>query len=356
MLMKFITSGGQKAFFDTLYWALSIGGNVPPEEGLEHPDLPDGTGEFLDSWLLLLEKMVNPKMVLESAHTLPAKTNGSFKPFDPVKYLARTHRLAFHAIMKIWGRKPLKVYGSRMSESTLTILSHILEGEKIIAEKLEKEPAKTSAKSPAPSNPVQQVNPEESSVDPTQLQWLMDMGFDRDRCLEAIRNTDTVDQAADFLLNNPAPANDDEDGSGIAARLQNAASSSSSVAGDQDELMRAIAMSLGENVMVSTSGSGNGAKKSAEAEDEDKVNFDEDFQPLDSATIDTFTDNALDGCLNLLDTLPDSVYRVCDLMLAIFKRNGKAYKIKVIELLMNEVKLAVTKLKETAENKANDAK
>lgn len=73
MLMKFISSGGQKAFFETFDWALSCGGAVPPEEGLENPDLPDGTGEFLESWLLLLDKMVNPKTVLESPHTLPTK-------------------------------------------------------------------------------------------------------------------------------------------------------------------------------------------------------------------------------------------------------------------------------------------
>lgn len=138
MLMKFISSGGQKAFFDTFYWALSCGNTVAPEDGLEHPDLPDGTGEFLDSWLLLLEKMVNPKTVLESPHTLPAKPTGNFKPFDPMKYLARTHKLAFLAVMKLWGKKPLKMYGPRMTESVLSILCHILKGEKMVAEKTEK--------------------------------------------------------------------------------------------------------------------------------------------------------------------------------------------------------------------------
>ena len=73
MLMKFISSGGQKAFFETFDWALSCGGKVPAEEGLEHPDLPDGTGEFLESWLLLLDKMVNPKNVLDSPHMLPTR-------------------------------------------------------------------------------------------------------------------------------------------------------------------------------------------------------------------------------------------------------------------------------------------
>ena len=125
-------SGGPNAFFDAFYWALSIGYSIPPEDGLD-ADLPEFTGEFLDSWLVLLEKMVNPKAVLESPHTLPKTasrtTGGNYKPFDPLKYLTRTHRLAFQAVMKIWGKKPLKTYGERMSESVLTILCHILKGE-----------------------------------------------------------------------------------------------------------------------------------------------------------------------------------------------------------------------------------
>ena len=37
---------------------MELGGSVKAEEGLENPDLPEGTGEFLDAWLMLLEKMV----------------------------------------------------------------------------------------------------------------------------------------------------------------------------------------------------------------------------------------------------------------------------------------------------------
>ncbi|XP_074390359.1 E3 ubiquitin-protein ligase HUWE1-like [Zonotrichia albicollis] len=66
MLQKFLCSGGHNALFETFNWALSMGGKVPVGEGLEHPDLPDGTGEFLDAWLMLVEKMVNPSTVLES--------------------------------------------------------------------------------------------------------------------------------------------------------------------------------------------------------------------------------------------------------------------------------------------------
>lgn len=67
---------------------------MPLEEGLEHNDLPEGAGEFLDAWLMLLEKMVNPRMVMESPHTMPSKSqHADFVPFDPVQYLIRTHRV-----------------------------------------------------------------------------------------------------------------------------------------------------------------------------------------------------------------------------------------------------------------------
>ena len=76
-------------------------------------------GEFLDAWLSLLEKMVNTKAVMESPHNMPNKptlADPTFTPFDPIKYLARTHRLAFEAMMKLWNKKPIKAYGQKMTE------------------------------------------------------------------------------------------------------------------------------------------------------------------------------------------------------------------------------------------------
>ena len=42
MLQKFVSQGGQATFFDTFRWALSAGGTIPLEEGLEHLNLPEG--------------------------------------------------------------------------------------------------------------------------------------------------------------------------------------------------------------------------------------------------------------------------------------------------------------------------
>lgn len=54
----------------------------------------DGTGEFLDAWLMLIEKMVNPKTVMESTHTLPEKSSQpGYVPFNKVQYIISTQKV-----------------------------------------------------------------------------------------------------------------------------------------------------------------------------------------------------------------------------------------------------------------------
>ncbi|RWS15637.1 E3 ubiquitin-protein ligase HUWE1-like protein, partial [Dinothrombium tinctorium] len=286
MLQKFVQCGGQDAFFQTFKWALTQDGKVSLEEGLEHPDLPDGTGEFLDSWLMLLEKMVNPKMVLESPHTMPTKASQpNFVPFDPVAYLIRTHKKAFECIMHIWNKKPLKVYGERMSESVLAILCHLLRGETIIAEKLskDKDVDGQSNASASGSRSSRRNELEEQGISSEQLQQLIDMGFARDLALEALLHSSSLEQATEYLLSHPT--------------LNRSGNAGDWEMSEEDQMMRAIAMSL--------------------------------------------------GCLRLLDTLPDTVYRVCDLLLAVCQRNGEKWSENIIKQLLNEISENVQKLLES---------
>lgn len=221
MLQKFMQCKGLEAYFNTFYWALTQGGKVPIEQGLEHPDLPEATGEFLDAWLMLLEKMVNPKTVFESPHTMaskPSATSPGFVPFDPVKYLIKIHKKAFECLTHLWDRKPLPgVYGERMSESILAILCHLLRGETIIKEKLnkEKESASSRTSNIPPTAPGREglasvaaaATPrnelEEQGINPDHLQQLTDMGFARELAIEALLATNTLEQATDYLLSHP---------------------------------------------------------------------------------------------------------------------------------------------------------
>lgn len=67
-------------------------GKYKIDEGISM-ELPEGTDEFLEAWLLLLEKMVNPKAILESSHMLPNRVSLVGKQFDPIKYLLQVHKV-----------------------------------------------------------------------------------------------------------------------------------------------------------------------------------------------------------------------------------------------------------------------
>uniref|UniRef100_A0A4D5RDW1 Putative e3 ubiquitin-protein ligase huwe1 isoform x3 n=1 Tax=Ixodes scapularis TaxID=6945 RepID=A0A4D5RDW1_IXOSC len=389
MLHKFLSSGGQDAFFETFRWALSCGGKVPVGEGLESPELPEGTGEFLDAWLMLLEKMVNPKMVLESPHTLPSKPSAaaaataaaqaaaqaaasaaapSGPTFNPVLYLIHTHKRAFDAIMQLWDRRPLKVYGDRMSESMLAILCHLLRGEALIKEKLAKEEEVAAAAASTSSGAVGStstgategtllhgssrgsratlVPASHEDINQDHLQQLMDMGFCRELATEALAHSASLEQATDYLLSHPTPlvpAAPLASSSPLTAAVGTPARAdmpgSDLEMSEEDQVMRAIAMSLGENIVA-------GQSRTVEEEEEEKGQVEE--EPPDPGVMDAFTENMLPGCLRLLDSLPDTVYRVCDLLGAVVARNGSAWRDQMLACLLQEVRTTVTALLEVA--------
>lgn len=302
----------------TFKWALSQGGKVDLSQGIEHPDLPDGTGEFLDSWLMLLEKMVNPKMILESPHALPNKapaTNTATIVFDPVKFLIQTQKKAFECVMHLWNKKPIKTYGERMSESVLAVLCHLLKGETIIAEKLakEKEPETASTGRAAPSSRRSEL--EEQGINLEHLQQLQDMGFSREMALEALMQTSSLEQATDYLLAHPPSLSLDVPMS------------------DEDQINRAIEMSLG-------------AAESSSAETQTSEDEDE---PMSKQMMDEFTKDILPGCLRLLDTLPETVYRVCDLLIAVAQRNGDEWMRSILKQLIEEISKNVIILSKVTE-------
>nr|XP_055043826.1 E3 ubiquitin-protein ligase HUWE1 isoform X10 [Misgurnus anguillicaudatus] len=378
MLQKFFCSGGHDALFETFNWALSMGGKVPVSEGLEHTELPDGTGEFLDAWLMLVEKMVNPSTVLDSPHSLPAKVPGATlntPQFSALRFLIVTQKAAFSCIRNLWNRKPLKVYGGRMAESMLAILCHILRGEPIIQERLSKEregtarpdeesssstSATAGASAPTPAagvvaegvsgsangnttagtsedgtNSTTRREPQVNQAQLTQVPLLIDMGFSREHALEALLNTSTMEQATEYLLTHPPPL--------LSAAVREFTMS------EEDQMMRAIAMSLGQEVsMEQRSDSPEEAarrreeeeRRSRERVEEEEARCLERFleaEPLDTTELHTFTDAMLPGCFHLLDELPDTVYRLCDLLMTAVKRNGPEYRDLILRQVVNQV-------------------
>jgi len=89
--------------------------------------------------------------------------------------------------------------------------------------------------------------------------------------------------------------------------------------------------------MVSTDASSETPDSRQKEEDEESTLLKEEFEPLNKQVIDDFTNEALQGCLCLLDSLPNTVYRVCDLLISIFNRNGPEFKQATLNELMQEV-------------------
>lgn len=89
------------------------------------------------------------------------------------------------------------------------------------------------------------------------------------------------------------------------------------------QVMQAIAMSLGE------AGPSEKEKKKEPVED--------DAQPLTDELIDNFSVQALDVCLELIETIPECIYKVCDLLVTIMKRNGRTFRDNLLDRILVEI-------------------
>lgn len=69
-----------------------------------------------------------------------------------------------------------------------------------------------------------------------------------------------------------------------------------------------------------------------------------ELEPLTQSLMDEFTTAILPGCLQLLDTLPDTVYRVCDLLIAVAMRNGEKWIHDTLRALIAEIATNVNAL------------
>lgn len=81
-------------------------------------------------------------------------------------------------------------------------------------------------------------------------------------------------------------------------------------------------------------------RRARERQEEEEAKCLEKFEgaePLEAAELSAFTDAMLPGCSQLLDELPDTVYRVCDLIMTAIKRNGAAYRDSVLKQVVKQV-------------------
>ena len=94
--------------------------------------------------------------------------------------------------------------------------------------------------------------------------------------------------------------------------------------------MRAIALSLGQDIDPKLKEKEEAKKKEEEDKvqklTEEKEREQREMKPLDKSLLDDFSNKLLPGCLKLASSISESVYRVCDMIVALSKRNGESWR------------------------------
>ena len=62
----------------------------------------------------------------------------------------------------------------------------------------------------------------------------------------------------------------------------------------------------------------------------------EDFNQFRTA-LDEFGRGIMSGCEKILDAVPNTVHTVCDLLIAVSQRNGKEWRVDIMQKLVSQV-------------------
>jgi hypothetical protein len=175
MLQRFDQLGGLRALFDAFHWSLSLLTDTSSEasannNGMDRDKLQEGTLEFIEAWLQLVQKLVNTRHMLETRHSLNQNSAAAASSglghikndaaavaeikrvcaFDPVRFLFKVHKEAFEALMCLWSDDSKSFIireNYALSETVLNILCQILVGDSQLQSKLAEQ--KTAASLPS---------------------------------------------------------------------------------------------------------------------------------------------------------------------------------------------------------------
>ncbi|XP_067638187.1 E3 ubiquitin-protein ligase HUWE1 isoform X2 [Eurosta solidaginis] len=339
MISQFCEENGLKAFFDMFYWALSLDNssntfrfencleseNILKNDPSDTNEYPVGTGEFIDAWLQLLEKMINPRGILDSLYTISAKSSSQSSEtidFEPIFYLIKMHQLAMHVIRRIWKRKPIPNYGVSITETIMAILKHIIKSYNMIcnrykarldeiqnADKLLEQRKKTSKTS------------DEGYLNANHFKVLTDMGFGQQHVLDALRSTRSLEQATEFLLNHPEATTTE------AQTFEGFPTPQSQSTGNHMDV---------DFDAASTSASA--SDKTSESKETSKskqcISF-QDVQLLPNEVFVKFCNEVFERVFAFMEYLPETVNTGTELLTALYRQNNTQNK---REFMMNLVK------------------
>lgn len=383
MLRDLFNSGGLEAFFKTFEW-LATG---VAERNEETGETSGPQTEFLDAWLSLLEKMVNPKMIIETPHTMASKSISAinYTPFDPVQYLVYVHKRAFDAIDYLWVMHSRKSFSDQTSDHILSILCHLLKGETIINEHLKKETeaetAATGTNQPIPASTTTSTTTTSSStgsanqppaaprseylgINPDHMQQLTDMGFAREAVVDALSQCQTIEQATEFLLSTPQASSNWSSSSRPAEGTNTTTGPNAAQDVDMVSAEESVPDATGSGTTTAPAAGSSSTTTSdmptvpPAGQTQATTNLNKQAaqppkpkreEPLSKARIDTFTDNLLPGSLRLMDELPSTVYKICDLILTVAFRNGETWCKSLLKHLLSDIVDNSKRLLEMAE-------
>nr|XP_026689880.1 E3 ubiquitin-protein ligase HUWE1-like [Ciona intestinalis] len=421
MLQYFAGTGSLDALFNCFKWALSsqLDEDNSAEVSSQSNELPGSVDDFLEAWLMLLERLVNPRNILNSPyviHDKPAATTPTDElapivaPFSAVKFLIKTQKAALEALQHLWCSRRLSKLSSRICDSVILILCHLIRGEQIARDKLneEREEREKKAKANPPTaqegsaaeyyydaplanrststsvfsssprtNQATGTSSRASAIPTTRstrppnlsvVHQLVDMGFAREQVLQALMHASTLEAATEWLLTHSSE--DDQllraismslEGTPAAAASEEPETDAEEEVRDQEgaqleeDLRAAARSSVAEpekNESSEPDPSQEEDKKKKEEEEQMKVEDEkemkmlsqDDEEPMSASDIDDFAASIFERGLELVNHLPDTVYRVCDVIVVLMKRAGKNWSDGVFNKLVVQIKEKCQKL------------
>lgn len=63
---------------------------------------------------------------------------------------------------------------------------------------------------------------------------------------------------------------------------------------------------------------------------------------LSSSDLDDLTDTLVSGCMNMLDSMPNTVFKICQLLVIVSNRNGNQWRENMFKQLFLEVSLPIS--------------
>ncbi|KAH9407759.1 E3 ubiquitin-protein ligase huwe1 [Tyrophagus putrescentiae] len=127
VLQNFVFSGAQDAFFDLFDREVKTVIDCYSLSGIKY--VPKGFEHFLDVWLSLAERLSNSERILETPHSIPSKktdailATSTYVGFEPMEYIIRTHRQLYAPILTLWNAgELLSTFKTKQIRSSVLLL------------------------------------------------------------------------------------------------------------------------------------------------------------------------------------------------------------------------------------------